>query len=160
MAKICHNDNEKELKAGKTVFDYADELAVQVPTSCYRNGICHECIVEVEEGMEGLCPPTDAESFLKGPYRLACQASVVSEKVGIRFSPLRRTPKILSESGKREIVPDPLVTRQGDSVLYDGDVIDGYRGHVFGIAIDLGTTTVVMDLVDLETGDSDSVEAM
>jgi len=33
-------------------------------------------------------------------------------------------------------------------------VIDKYRGHIYGVAIDLGTTTVVAELVDLETGES------
>ena len=143
-----------ELEAGKTVFDYADDLAIQVPTSCHRNGICHECIVDVEEGMGALSPPTEAESFLKGTYRLACQARVISDTERIRFSPLCRTPKILSHRELRKVEPNPLVCRQGDSVLYDGEVVDRYRGHIFGIAIDLGTTTVVMDLVDLETGES------
>ena len=152
MAYIRCNDVEMELKVGKTVFDYADELAIQVPTSCHRNGICHECIVEVEKGLEALSPRTEAESFLTGEYRLACQANVVSEEVCVKFSPLRRTPKILSERDQRKIDPNPLVVRQGDSVLYDGEVVDRYRGHLYGIAIDLGTTTVVMDLVDLETG--------
>ena len=39
-------------------------------------------------------------------------------------------------------------------VCYDGEVVDKYRGHIYGLAIDLGTTTVVVDLVDLETGKS------
>ena len=37
-----------QLTPGKTVFDYADDLAVQVPTSCFRTGQCHECIVEIK----------------------------------------------------------------------------------------------------------------
>ena len=49
---------------------------------------------------------------------------------------------------------DPLVTRRGDDVLYDGAVVDRYRGHMLGLAVDLGTTTVVLDFVDLETGKS------
>ena len=48
----------------------------------------------------------------------------------------------------------PMVARVGEEVLYDGEVIDRFRGHLYGLAIDLGTTTVVMDLVDLETGSS------
>ena len=139
---------------GKSIFDYADDLAVQVPTSCFRNGICHECIVEIQQGMEGLVPRTKPESFLRENYRLACQARVIDPHVDIAFAPLRRTPKILTVTEEKETPLDPMVTRRGDDVFYDGEQVDRFRGHLYGLAIDLGTTTVVMDFVDLETGRS------
>lgn len=154
MAKISFGGNTREIEVGKTIFEAADELSVQVATSCFRTGICHECIVEVTEGMEGLCPRTEVESFLRGDYRLACQAEVVSDEIDIAFSPLRRTPKILTEARENPVEIDPRVTRSGDDVLIDGERVDGFRGHVLGLAVDVGTTTVVMDLVDLETGKS------
>ena len=139
---------------GKTIFDYADELAVQVPTSCYRTGHCHECVVEIRQGMQALAPRTEAESFLRHEYRLACQAVIEDAEVDLLFAPLRRKPKILAVSAEKDIELDPVVSRRGDEVLYDGEVIDRFRGHLYGLAIDLGTTTVVMDLVDLESGRS------
>ncbi|MDA0746325.1 MAG: ASKHA domain-containing protein [bacterium] len=154
MGKISYDGKMQELVAGKTMFDFADELAVQVPTSCGRTGHCHECIVEVRKGMEALAPRTEAESFLRGDYRLACQASVQDVGIEVEFAPLRRKPKILSLHDEKPVELAPLVTRQGDVVLYDGEEVDRYRGHIYGIAMDLGTTTVVMDLVDLETGKS------
>lgn len=157
---ITHDGNTRKLSAGKTIFDYADELAVQVPTSCFRTGQCHECIVEIEQGMEALCSRNDAESFLRENYRLACQAVVEDSDVDVQFSPLRRKPKILSLTQEKPIELDPVVTRQGDTVCYDGEIIDTYRGHLYGLAIDLGTTTVVMELVDLETGESISVNSI
>ena len=38
MGKISYDGKMQELVAGKTMFDFADELAVQVPTSCGRTG--------------------------------------------------------------------------------------------------------------------------
>jgi uncharacterized 2Fe-2S/4Fe-4S cluster protein (DUF4445 family) len=38
-------------------------------------------------------------------------------------------------------------------VTLDSEPIDDFRGHLLGIALDLGTTTVVFDLVDLEGGE-------
>ena len=131
--------------SGKTIFDYADELAVQVPTSCYRTGHCHECVVEIRQGMQALAPRTEAESFLRHEYRLACQAVIEDAEVDLLFAPLRRKPKILAVSVEKDIELDPVVSRRGDEVLYDGEVIDRFRGHLYGLAIDLGTTTVVMD---------------
>ena len=138
---------------GKTIFDCADELEVQVPTSCFRTGQCHECIVEIRQGMEALQPRNEAESFLQESYRLACQAVISDADVDIEFSPLRRTPKILTDSNQTPVMDiDPVVTCQDGVVYYNGEAIDKYRGHLYGLAIDLGTTTVVISLVDLENG--------
>ena len=49
---LIHNQNLPPPRAGKSLFDYADDLAVRVPTSCGRTGECHECIVEVRRGMD------------------------------------------------------------------------------------------------------------
>jgi uncharacterized 2Fe-2S/4Fe-4S cluster protein (DUF4445 family) len=149
----------RPLTAGRTLFDLADDMGLQVPTSCLRNGYCHECVVHIETGMSCLNPRTDAEAFLRDPYRLACQARVERTDEDVDFEPLRRSPKILSEGRPRAVRLDPVVTRRGDDILYDGEVVDHFRGHLLGLAIDLGTTTVVMDLVDLESGESLSVTA-
>lgn len=145
--------NTDGLLPGQSLFDAADAQQLRVPTSCLRNGYCHECVVEVRHGMELLGPRTEAEGFLRDPYRLACQARVQSPG-RVDFEPLRRSPRILSTGRPRSVPLDPLVTRRGDDVLYDGQVVDRFRGHVLGLAIDLGTTTVAMDLVDLESGNS------
>jgi uncharacterized 2Fe-2S/4Fe-4S cluster protein (DUF4445 family) len=154
MGTISHNGQKSELVLGRTIFDYADELAVQVPTSCGRNGSCHECVVEIRKGMDALSPRNLPESFLRGDYRLACQAVVQNPKVDVQFSPLRRRPKILTSTQQKPAEVDPVVVRRGERVYYDGEVIDKYRGHLYGLAMDLGTTTVVLELVDLESGES------
>ena len=154
MAIIAHDNQKRDLVSGKTVFDYADDLKVQVPTSCGRAGICHECVVEISQGMEALSPRGEAESFLRDNYRLACQAWIENPDIDIHFSPLRRRPKILVETQQKPMELDPLVTRAGESVLVDGEPVDRFRGHLYGLAVDLGTTTIVVELVDLETGQS------
>ncbi len=144
-----------EPATGPTLFDRADALSLHVPTSCQRTGRCHECVVEVTAGAEALAPRTDAESFLRGNYRLACQAVVLREREEVAFAPLQRRPRILGlDPGSRHGAFDPAVTREGDAVLLDGEAIDRYRGSMLGLAVDLGTTTVVLDFVDLESGRS------
>ncbi len=155
MSTVSHDRCEAAPAPGRTLFDYADELALEVPTSCHRTGRCHECVVEVTRGMDALSAPTASESFLRDNYRLACQAIIENIQSDIAFTPLRRRPRVLTIGAD---APDgtlaPLVTRANDQVLYDGKVIDQYRGHICGLAVDVGTTTVVVDLVDLETGRS------
>ena len=62
---------------GRTLFDDADDMSMQMPASCQRSGRCHECIVEVTLGAAALNDPTEAEAFLRRPFRLACQATVI-----------------------------------------------------------------------------------
>ena len=176
---LIHNQTTLPLQPGKSLFDYADDLAVRVPTSCNRTGECHECIVEVRQGTDALSPLTDAENFLRDNYRLACQATVVDIQADIEFNILRRQPRILTESITRDDIElDPLTVREGNNIIYKGSapfakrkgaraseamragdarpgpvVVDRYRGRILGIAADIGTTTVAMNLVDLETGD-------
>ncbi|MDC0176397.1 ASKHA domain-containing protein, partial [Planctomycetaceae bacterium] len=42
----------------------------------------------------------------------------------------------------------------GDEVVRGADVIDKWRGRLLGVAVDVGTTTVATELIDLETGGS------
>ena len=120
MPLIHGNQTSLPLEAGKSLFDYADDLAVRVPTSCGRTGECHECIVEVRRGMDALDPLTDSENFLRENYRLACQATVVDIEADIEFNILRRQPRILTESiepksiNKENIELDPLTVRERD----------------------------------------------
>ena len=244
---LIHNNTSLPLQAGKTLFDYADDLALRVPTSCGRTGECHECIVEVRKGFDALEPITQPEKFLRENYRLACQATVIDIQADIEFNILRRQPRILTESIQNpNIQLDPLTVREGDNIVYkdptsprhsgesrnpsplrasvrgrersergmpgadaggrqqapfakrkgapagdaphqqdhesssfprrrepnkppslqrkgarkseanfagDAHIVDRYRGRILGIAADIGTTTVAMNLVDLENGD-------
>ena len=152
MAPLRYEGRELDLTAGESIFDYADALKVRVPTSCGRTGECHECIVDVRRGMSALSGLTEAEAFLRDSYRLACQARVIDPGAGIEFAVLRRQPRILTRSIERDVELDPLTVRRGDDVYFDGERIDAYRGRILGLAIDAGTTTVVMNLVDLESG--------
>ena len=154
MAPLFHGGRELELTAGKTIFDYADNLKVRVPTSCRRNGECHECIVDIRRGMDALSPLTDSEDFLRETYRLACQATIIDPDADVEFAVLRRQPRILTDRIRREITPDPVTTRRGDGVYFGDQRIDDYRGQVYGLAADIGTTTVVLNLVDLESGET------
>lgn len=140
--------------AAPTLFDRADDLALLVPSSCGRTGRCRECIVEVTEGAAALGPRSAAEAFLPGDFRLACQAAVADPDARIAFRPLRRQPQILERyaAPAADAPIDPAVTVSGGAVLIDGVEVDRFHGHALGLAVDLGTTTVALELVDLLSG--------
>ena len=157
MSPVYLNSQKLDSEKGESLFDFADSLSVRVPTSCGRTGECHECIVEIRKGSEAITPKTTSENFLRGDYRLACQAFVADPSAEIEFAILRRQPRILTSGLKRDIALRPSYTRIEQDVVFDSPegpiAVDKYSGVIYGIAADLGTTTVVLNLVNLESGE-------
>lgn len=151
----------REAVVGRTIFEYADDFAMAMPASCRRSGRCHECVVEVLQGAASLGEATAPESFLRSSFRLACQAEIADADGTIEFRLLRRRLRILSGDepglGGADVVTAPAlrldspVRRADGAVTYDGEPLDVDRGHALGLAVDVGTTTVVVELVDLES---------
>ena len=160
MSPVFLNSKRLDSKKDDSLFDFADSLSIRVPTSCGRTGECHECIVEVRRGASALTPLTESENFLRGNYRLACQALVADPSADIEFSVLRRQPRILTSGTRRDVELRPAYVRgdDGESVVFNGPegpvTVDTFRQAIYGIAADLGTTTVVLNLVDLESGET------
>ena len=182
MVTLSINGHSVEVAAGSLLFDSAEVFGIQVPTSCRKQGKCKECVVEVAEGMDALSERTAAEAHLRGQFRLSCQARVLRDGVrchtmrranmrierhayGLpvgRFVGQAYVPGVPSGStfsggasvdANAGLVLDPAVTRRGESILLDGEEIARSTGPIHGLAMDLGTTTVVLRLFDLETGE-------
>ena len=143
------------------MFDDADDLALRVPTSCRRTGRCRECVVEVTSGAEHLCAATEAEAFLRPPFRLACQAALTAADATVEFEVVRRRLRIVvSEPEQREAPIDPKVVVVDGVVRWGGEEIEPAHGGVYGLAVDVGTTTVAFELVSLLDGRSIEVVAL
>ena len=144
---------------GRSLFDYAEAMGIEVPTSCRKQGKCKECMVEVVEGMNALSPIAEPELHLKGNFRLSCQTRVTAAEGHVRCHTMRRGHMRIERHsiglpvGNHEFQLDPAVTRDGDRILIDGVEVERSTGPILGIAMDLGTTTVVLRLVDLESGE-------
>jgi uncharacterized 2Fe-2S/4Fe-4S cluster protein (DUF4445 family) len=148
-----------ESAPGLSLFTSAEKLGIPVPTSCNKQGKCKECVVEVTEGMACLSKPGPEERHLKGAFRLSCCTRVVTEEGLVRCHTMRRGAMKIEKhafelpTGARAWALDPAVTREGDRILLDGVEIDRGPGPLHGLAIDLGTTTIVIRLLNLETGE-------
>ena len=140
---------------GASLFDHAEMLGVAVPTSCRKLGKCKECMVEVVDGLGCLSEPAPEEQHLKGNFRLSCRARVLAAEGEVRCHTMRRGHMRIETAGQTFGLPrlDPAVTREGDRILIDGVEVDRSSGPIHGIAMDLGTTTVVLRLFSLETGE-------
>lgn len=134
-ASLTINGETIEASPGISIFECAERIGVPIPTSCLKQGKCRECIVEVTEGAEHLSARTDRERHLRGSFRLSCQTQFVSEGA-VRCHTMRR--------GRMQI------ERGTNRVARSTGQLTGSR---YGLAADIGTTTVVLRLHDLATGD-------
>ncbi len=154
MSTCRINDQDVPVRVGQTILDHAHSTgAVRIPSSCSGNGTCHECIVAVDEGADALSPRGDSESFLTDPYRLACRARVERDDVPLAVATLKRKPQILVDTEKIPVPLAPAVQRAGDAVVRAGEMIDASSPEILGLAVDVGTTTVAAQIVDLESGE-------
>src|SRR6202167_6601268 len=88
--QLTINGQSIEARGGLSLFDHAELMGIDVPTSCRKQGKCKECMVEVVEGMEALSPMTAAELHLKGNFRLSCQTFVSGSSGQVRGHTMRR----------------------------------------------------------------------
>ena len=157
--ELYFNNQKFNVEKGSSLFDYAESFGIRVPTSCQKQGKCKECLVEILEGMEYLSEPVQKESHLNGNFRLSCRTKIIADSGIIRCNTMRRgRMKIENKAlhfsyNEKKIKIDPAVTKDGNHILMDGKEIDRSNYPVYGLAVDLGTTTIVVRLINLETGE-------
>jgi uncharacterized 2Fe-2S/4Fe-4S cluster protein (DUF4445 family) len=160
---VTVNGQRMAAAAGLSLFEAAEKAGIRVPTSCVTQGKCKECVVEVTNGLDLLSPPTTCEKHLDvrgGRFRLSCQCRVAAGDGDIECHTMRRGHMRIErtalnlQSTHETTRLDPAVVRSGDRIVdaITGEEIDRSAGPIHGLAVDLGTTTIVVRLVDLETG--------
>ena len=145
-----------KIHPGLTILDYAQKLQLKINAECGGVGKCGKCIVRIEKGEENLNQPTSSEKKFNLPenHRLACQARIVRDISDIVvFIKEFGEYEILKYGMEREVEICPSYIKKNGNVYKNGKEIDIYRDGIFGLAIDIGTTTIVFDIVNLENGD-------
>jgi uncharacterized 2Fe-2S/4Fe-4S cluster protein (DUF4445 family) len=159
MVELHFNQQRVNTARGSSLFDCAESMGINVPTSCRKQGKCKECLVEIAEGMELLSPPAPQEAHLKGNFRLSCSCRIVADEGVVRCHTMRRGLMRIERHAlelpvtHRNLPLDSAVIRDGSRILLDGEEVDRRDGPIHGLALDLGTTTVVLRLMNLETGE-------
>ncbi len=141
-----------------TILEHARKLGVEIASECGGQGICGRCVVRIDRGTEALNPLTPAEKRLQlgRSERLACQATIEKPANIHVFVKNAGQYSILSETIHRQVEIAPPVYVGDGQVWRRGPQgersLGAYRGHLYGLAIDVGTTTIVFQVVDLATG--------
>lgn len=158
--KIYFPQNKKgkegrNLIVGKTILGHLRNLGLPIASECGGRGKCGKCIVRIEKGQHLLTQQTTVEKvFLRRPgERLACQAKIARADEDIYvFIKNLADYSILTEGKRREIELQPLVHQETGKLFYGKEKIGLFQGKIYGLAVDVGTTTLVLEIIDLKTG--------
>ncbi len=150
-------ENQGDVKVpaqrGDNIMELAQKAGVQIDVPCSGNGTCGKCRVrlisgglDVEKNMK-----LSEEDYADG-WRLACQSRVNSDAViwvpasAAAFKSDIQTADLSSE--------EELKTYENAlEEIFSAGLSRGCTETGFGIAIDIGTTTVTGAMLDLATGD-------
>ena len=137
-------------KQGQNLLEVLQENNIEVSNSCYGNGTCGKCKIKV---LSGTLPITDddkrmlSQAELEQGIRLACKVK------------LDKIQKIDGENVKYTDIQEELyielLGETEENIIVEGISRKNSEktNSSFFIAIDIGTTTIAMVLVDEETGE-------
>jgi len=139
-----------------TILEHAQKVGAEVASECGGMGTCGRCVVRIEKGADGLNDRTAVEERhpLGRDERLSCQARPVRPESDIHVY-IRDFGdySVLSDTLETHVALAPAVRRDKDRVVHtDHGDLGPYGGEIYGLAIDVGTTTLVTEILDLEDG--------
>lgn len=158
--------------AEETLLAAARRAGVTVESPCAGAGTCGKCKVQILQGMEHLHVDHTAKSLsqdeLAQGYVLSCHTTLTDQAhaqddliihVQTAASQDNTSLHILSAGVSAHAVSNPMITKTFDgthtTVWRKGAILDKIEGEadIYGLAVDIGTTTLVAALIDLSTGE-------
>ena len=154
--------------AGTTILEAARMAGIVVESPCNGAGICGKCRVKLISPNEATTLVLQQEHRLssdgaKKRFVLACRTEARTDLVvEIDAASGDTGETILSYGENLARERDPFITKkyfpsEDRTAVYGGETLLGFeKGNTedenFGVVVDIGTTTLVASLVDLETG--------
>ena len=144
---------EFEMEPGMTVLEASGLAGVHIDGNCAGAGTCGKCKVRIAEGNNKNFSSEEeaklSEKELNAGYRLACkfvpETDCVVEVPLIQGAANRKTKLVK--------LPSDFLGREDYKALPEGQ-------NCYGVAFDIGTTTVVGMLCDLKTNEVVSIAAL
>ncbi|MGB8933259.1 MAG: ASKHA domain-containing protein [Anaeromyxobacteraceae bacterium] len=155
-----------EVPEGTTLLEAARLARLRVEAPCNGAGTCGKCKATVADGLERLRlfprEVPSAEEVAERRILLCCAAVQGDVRVELSGAAATAGMQILASGAGVELPVDPWIRKRHDAaagrtlVEAGGAVIAEEEGdttaRVLGVAVDVGTTTLVATLVDLLTG--------
>ena len=155
-----------EIEKGATILEAARKAGVIIDSPCNGAGICGKCLVRIDrESFSRVVQKGDHHSIAAtaSDLVLACQTEIYGD-IAIENLPnlIPQGLNILRHGQSLAVERDCLITKKYDSELdvtlihIDGRLLGTEKGNTvgenYGVVIDIGTTTLVAALVDIDTG--------
>ncbi|MZP42581.1 DUF4445 domain-containing protein [Heliobacterium gestii] len=157
-----------QVEAGTTILEAARRAGALIEAPCNGAGTCGKCRVKLAErfrpfvrsgGEHHLTAEDEADGWV-----LACESVVTGHiEVEIPQGISSHSLQIISHGLARPVVVKPFFTKAYDHkagetrIIAGGDVVaiePGDRSaRLFGVVVDIGTTTLVASLVDIGSGE-------
>lgn len=119
-----------------TILEFLREKNIHIEAACNGLGVCGKCKIKLESTDVSISErKLLGEENIKSGYRLACMHSI--DEVDKEF---------ILKSFESEKKPDSIVLTES----FTPKIIHTNIQEKYGIAIDIGTTTVAMELIDLK----------
>ncbi|RKW39246.1 MAG: DUF4445 domain-containing protein [Lachnospiraceae bacterium] len=119
-----------------TILEFLREKNIHIDAACNGLGVCGKCKIKLESTDVSISERNLlGEENIKSGYRLACMHSI--DEVDKEF---------ILKSFESEKKPDSIVLTES----FTPKIIHTNIQEKYGIAIDIGTTTVAMELIDLK----------
>ena len=119
-----------------TILEFLREKDIHIDAACNGLGVCGKCKIKLESTDVSISErKLLGEENIKSGYRLACMHSI--DEVDKEF---------ILKSFESEKKPDSIVLTES----FTPKIIHTNIHEKYGIAIDIGTTTVAMELIDLK----------
>jgi uncharacterized 2Fe-2S/4Fe-4S cluster protein (DUF4445 family) len=160
-------DKSITVEKGTTILEAARKLGIIIESPCNAVGVCGKCKVKValdslkdiiQDGKHHLSEAQRSNGFV-----LSCGAKVMADvNVEVLSDNLNKTLQILNHGESFDIELDSFVKKEykdnGNTYVYAGENIIGEEegdttGLNYGIVVDIGTTTLVATLVNVNTGE-------
>ncbi|MDR3302356.1 MAG: ASKHA domain-containing protein [Spirochaetaceae bacterium] len=152
LVRFFSPQNEQEIPRGKTVLDAARLCGITIESPCNANGSCGKCHVLINGKSVPACQYVvyeDIEVVLADHTEDNKSLQIIAEGAGFSYE---INPFITKRLGTNKTAVDG----GGELLGYeDGDTTEA----VYALALDIGTTTLVVGLIDVRSGKTIETES-
>ena len=146
------NDVKVPAAPGDNILDLARNNGVDIDAPCSGNGTCGKCVVRLISGScETIKNPHLTEDDFNDGWRLACQCTVNGDAVFL-LPVMAGTYKTGIDTADLSSPEELELYNRSIDAIFSSGLSRGVKEQGYGIAIDIGTTTVTGALLDLATG--------
>ncbi len=145
-------DYKVSANAGDNLLELAQTAGVPIDAPCSGNGTCGKCLARIMAGTVDDIPNMHlAPEAREDNWRLLCQSSVVADVtlwVPAGAGSFKKGIQTADLSSPEEL------ERYNASIdaIFSSGLVRGCAQEGYGVAVDIGTTTVTAALIDLGTG--------